>query len=129
MPESLKEAMVLPLLKKLQLDVDDLNNYRLVSNLPYISKVIEQVVASQLVAHLTTNCLNQLDQLAYHQHHSTEMDLTCVLNDVLLAMDHRESVFLVLLDLSVAFDTVDHQLLPGHLAGRIGIDGVLLEWI
>ena len=83
----MKEAMVLPLLKKPQLDVDNLNNYKLVSNLPYISKVIEWVVASQLIAHLTANYLNETNQSAYRQYHSTEMALTCVLNDILLAMN------------------------------------------
>ena len=57
------------------------------------------------------------------------MSLTCVLNDILLDMAHRESVFLVLLDLSVAFDTVNHQLLLDCLAGRVGINGVPLDWI
>ena len=57
------------------------------------------------------------------------MTLTCVLNDILLAMDQQKSVFLVLLDLSAAFNTKDHQLLPDCLAGRVGLDGVPLEWI
>ncbi len=129
MPESLKEAMVLPLLKKPQLDVDDLNNHRPVSNLPFISKVIERVVASQLKVHLTTNSLNETNQSAYRQYRSTETALTCVLNDILLAMDHKESVFFILLDLSAAFNTVDHQLLLSRLGARVGVDGVTLEWI
>ncbi len=99
------------------------------SNLPYISKVIEPVVASQLNVHLTANLLNETNQSAYRQYHSTETALTCVLNDILLALDRKESVFLILLDLSAAFDTVDHQLLLTRLATRVGVDSVPLEWI
>ena len=65
MPESLKEAIVLPPLTKPQLDNDNFNNYRPVLNLPYISKVIEWVAASQLAAHLTANSRNETNQLAY----------------------------------------------------------------
>ena len=99
MPESLKEAMVLPLLKKTRLDVDDLNNYGPVLNLPFISKVIERVVTTQLKVHITTNSQNETNQSAYRQYHLTETTLTCVQNDILLAMDRKESVFLILLDL------------------------------
>ena len=73
--------------------------------------------------------MNETNQSAHCQYHSTETALTGVVNDVLLAMDHKESVFLVLLDLSAAFDTINHQLLLGHLAGRVGVDGVPLDWI
>ena len=127
MPEMLKGAMVLLLLKKPQRDTEDLNNYRPVSNLTYISKVIERVVAAQLNEHLVTNSSNKAYQLAYHQFHSTETAQTCVMNDILLALDQRISIFLVLLDVLAAFNTVDHQLLLGCLAGRIGLDGVPLK--
>ena len=129
MPGMLKGAMVQPLLKKPQLDTEDLNNYQPVSNLTYISKVIERVVAAQLNEHLAANSSNEVYQSAYRQFHSTETALTCVMNDILLALDQRKSVFLVLLDLSAAFDTIDHQLLLGRLAGRIGLSGVPLRWV
>ena len=72
MPESYKEAMVLPLLKKPHLNSQDLNNYRPVSNLPFVSKVIEHVVASQLTTYLAENSLCE----TYHQFHLTETALT-----------------------------------------------------
>ena len=129
MPGMLKGAMVHPLLKKPQLDTEDLNNYQPVSNLTYISKVIERVVAMQLNEHLVSNSSNEAYQSAYRQFHSTKTALTCVMNGILLALDQRKSVFLVLLDLSAAFDTVSHQFLLGHLAGRIGLGGVPLRWV
>ena len=98
-------------------------------NLPYILKVIDRVVAMQLKVHLTTNSLNEINQSAYHQYHSTETALTCVLNDILLAMDHKESISLILLGMSAAFDTIDHQLLLSCLAARVGVDSAPLEWI
>ena len=67
--------------------------------------------------------------MAYRQFHSTETALTCVMNDILLALDQRKSVFLVLLDLSAAFDTIDNQLLLGRLASSTGLDGVPLKWV
>ena len=76
MPGMLKGAMVQPLLKKPQLDTEDLNNYRPVSNLTYISKVIERVVATQLNEHLLTNSSNEAYKSAYCQFHSTETALT-----------------------------------------------------
>ena len=87
------------------------------------------VVASRLMAHLTANSLNETNQSAYWKYHSLKTALNCVLYDILLAMDQRKSVFLVLLDLSVAFNPIDPQLLHEHLAGRVGVDGVSLGWI
>ena len=98
MPDQLKKAMVIPILKKTQLDIQVLNNYRPVSNLPFLSKVIERVVAAQLNEYLMGNSLVDPLQSAYHQYHSTETALMHVLGDILLALDQKKSVFLVLLD-------------------------------
>ena len=69
-PTCLKEAMINPILKKTTLDKDILNNYRPVSNLPFISKLIERVVCGQIVSHLDKNNLSEKYQSAYKQHHS-----------------------------------------------------------
>jgi hypothetical protein len=101
-PSELKSAIIQPLLKKSGLDSEVLKNYRPVSNLSFISKVIEKVVASRLVELMTSNN-NMLDpmQSAYRAGHSTET----VHSDIVTAIDKGSGVFLVLLDLSAAFDT------------------------
>ena len=88
-----------------------LNHYRPVSNLPFLSKVIERVVASEITNHMDTHDLMEPLQSAYRRGHSTETALTYVTNDILSALDSKKSVFLILLDLSAAFDTVDHEIL------------------
>ncbi len=128
-PLSLKEAMIFPTLKKPQLDCEELKNYRPVSNLPYISKLIERVVAIQLTQHMSAHSLMDPFQSAYRQAHSTETALTIVANDILHALDRKSSVFLVLLDLSAAFDTVDHSVLLQRLSNRIGRHGMPLRWV
>ena len=122
-------AMVLPLSKKPHLNTQDLNNYRLVSKLPFISKVIARVVDSQITTYLAENSLGEMFQSVYHQFHSTETALICVLNDVLLSLDQRKAAILVLLDLSAAIDTIDRQMLLDQLATKTGVVGVVLDWI
>ncbi len=87
MPIVLKEVMISPILKKAHLDKDTLNNYCLVSNLPYVSKLIERVVAKQLVCHLEDNGLSEKYQSAYRQAHSTVTALTSVMNNILMSLD------------------------------------------
>lgn len=127
-PGELKQAIVTPLLKNGSLDCDLLKNYRPVSNLQFISKVVEKAVASQLSAHLARNDLYEPCQSAYRQHHSTETTLLRVSNDLLEAIDSKQSAFLVLLDMSAAFDTIDHSLLLQSLENQYGIGGVALRW-
>ena len=126
-PNAFKHALVAPRLKKPSLDREVANNYRPVSNLPFLSKVLERAVADQLMEHLNNNALHEVFQSAYRPHHSTETALIRVHNDILRAVTHGEVVILVMIDLSAAFDTVDHQLLLSTL-GCIGITGVALQW-
>ena len=84
-------------------------NYRPVSNLSFISKLVECIVCVQLVEHLKTNNLYEIFQPAYRQLHSTETALLRVQNDLLQAIDNKGGAISVLLDLSAAFDTIDHQ--------------------
>ena len=106
-PSSFKEAIVTPLLKKPSLECI-FKNYRPISNLPFISKVLEKVVATQFTDHLTEHHLLETFQSAYRQYHSTETALLRVQNDILCALDNQCTVLLLLIDLSAAFDTVDH---------------------
>ena len=98
MPVALKTAMIIPLLKKSNLNTDDFKNFRPVSNLPFISKVIEKVVAAQHVNYINDNNLGESLQSAYKRHHSTESALPKVHNDILKAIDNRRTVVLLLLD-------------------------------
>ena len=74
------------------------------------------------------NNLNEPFQSAYRKFHSVESALLCVQNDVLLSLDKGQSVFLVLLDLSAAFDTIDHGKLLSTLHDRIGVADNALRW-
>jgi len=80
-----------------------------VSNLPFLSKVIEKAVALRLNSYMHDNGLSEKYQSAYKQRHSTETALVCVANDILCCVDKKTAVLLVLLVLSAAFDTVDHD--------------------
>ena len=122
-PSDLKSAIVQPLLKKPSLDPDVLKNYRPVSNLSFISKVIEKVVAARLLDHMTENGLMDPYQSAYRKGHSTETALVRVHNDIVSAVDKGMGVCLILLDLYAAFDTVDHTLLLTFLKEHIGLGG------
>ena len=103
-------------------------NYRPVSNLSFLSKLIEGAVIQQYTAHLLRNGINDIHQSAYKKYHSTETLLTKVKNDIQLKMDNGQVVMLVLLDLSAAFDTIDHNILINRLEKRYGITGNALRW-
>ena len=70
-PDDFKHAHVNPLLKKTSLSKEDLNSYIPVSNLSFISKILEKVVASRLRSHISSNCLSNVSQSAYKEFHST----------------------------------------------------------
>ena len=110
-PDCLKSAIVCPLLKKPNLDIEDLKNYRPVSNLKFLSKVLERIVAVRLHDHLESHNLSESFQSAYKKHHGTETALLKVHNDIFQALDAKQAMFLVLLDLSSAFDTIDQGIL------------------
>ena len=126
-PSSFKQALVQPLLKKPSLPTDDLNNFRPISYLNFISKILEKVVASRIQSHLSSNSLSSSFQSAYRIFHSTETTLLKIHNDLILAMDRGEVTLLILLDLSAAFDTVDHSILA-RLQNWFGLDGISLDW-
>jgi hypothetical protein len=128
MPQSLKSAVITPLLKKAGLDVNNMKNYRPVSNLSFMSKVIERVVVKQLLEHMQRNRLLDPLQSAYRAGHSTETALIKVKDDINMAMDKGEGALLLLLDLSAAFDTVDHLILQHRLESHIGIKNSALKW-
>ena len=119
-PEVLKQAIVTPIIKKASLDGNDLKNYRPVSNISFIGKVIEKAAISQINDHLRANDLEESLQSAYKMKHSTETALIKVKNDISSALDDNKAVFLVMLDLSAAFDTIDHDILLQRLNHGFG---------
>jgi hypothetical protein len=127
-PQSQKIAHVRPLLKKVNLDKEVLKNYRPVSNLKFIGKTIERVVAKRIADHIKEHNLSDSFQSAYKQYHGTETALIRVNNDILCALDKGCITALVLLDLSAAFDTVDHGLLLSRLSNNVGIHDTALQW-
>jgi hypothetical protein len=128
-PDCYKTAAVIPLLKKASLDPEVLNNFRPVSTLPFVSKTMERVASKRLRIHKEENKLDEKMQSAYRAAHSCETALMRIQNDILMALDSKKCVFLVLLDMSAAFDTVDHQMLLRRLSERLGIKGNALQWI
>ncbi len=111
MPGDLKLAIIKPLLKKL------------VSNLSFLSKLIQRIVALQIVDHLQANDLMDTFKSAYRKYYSTETALLRVQNDILMHLDKSDTVMLVRHDLSAAFDTIDHKI----LFDRLEKDVVLME--
>ena len=127
-PPQFKQAVVTPLLKKPGLDPNDLKNFRPVSNLPLISKILEKVVLTQLQKHLSENDLLEIRQSAYRKNHSTETALLSVVDGLLRNADDRLVSVLALLDPSAAFDTLDHPILLQRLETTFGISGTALHW-
>ena len=127
-PDCFKKAIVKPLLKKSNLDPCVNKNFRPVSNLCYVSKLLERVVAEQLLKHLEQNSYLDKFQSAYRAGFSTETALLKVLNDALVNINSGNLVLLVLLDLSAAFDTINHSLLLDRLQSSAGICDSALSW-
>lgn len=127
-PLSFKTAVIKPIIKKPSLNPDILANYRPIYNLVFISKILERVVATQLNDYLNCNSLFETFQSGFRANHSTETALVKVTNDLLMASDHGFVSVLVLLDLSAAFDTIDHHILLERLENLLGISGTALNW-
>ena len=122
--KNIKQALLRPLLKKMGLDLT-LCNHRPMSNL---AKIIERVVCDQLTLYTANSDKIEQLQSAYKQGHSMETAMLKLKTDFLDAIDQRKVVCLVLLDLSMAFDTVNHDYLLNHLKYRFGVVGTALTW-
>ena len=120
-PKEFKYAAVKPLLKKPTLDSTDLKNYRPISNLSFLSKLVERIIANRLLTHLSSHDLLAKFQSAYRKFHSSETALVYVQNDILVALEAGHSTALLLLDLSAAFDTIDYNILIHRLKCWFGI--------
>ena len=127
-PRDLKIAVVKPLLKKPSLNKKLSKYYRPISNLPFLSKILEKVVLHKLLSHLQENSLSNPFQSAYRAGHSAETVLLRIVNDILSALDNDNISVFLLLDLSAAFDTIDHQILLSRLKSVFGIQSTALQW-
>jgi len=128
-PSSYKQAQVLPLLKKAGLDSSSPANYRPISNLSTVSKVLERLVLTRLRPHLLGSANFSQYQSAYRKGHSTETALLEVLDGVYTAADDKKVTVLIGLDLSAAFDTVDHGILLQRLQSEFGVTETPLAWL
>lgn len=127
-PAKWKQAVVRPLLKKAGLELT-FANYRPVSNLTFFSKLIEKSALYQLNKHAGANNLLPANQSAYRQFHSCETALLRLVNDILEGMEQHEVTALIALDLSAAFDTVDHSILLDVLESQYGVCESALRWV
>jgi len=127
-PATFKEAFITPAIKKPGLDAMDAQSYRPISNLTVVSKLLERIVARQLKSYLQSFDLLPSLQSGFRPGHSTETAVLRVMSDLLEAVDSGDVAVLVLLDLSAAFDTVDHSILGRRLQVTFGLDGPVLAW-
>ena len=120
--EDWKCAIIRPLIKKK--NITDLKNYRPVSNLQFISKVVECAMLKQITEHCDRLDLHPDFQSAYRKNHSCETSLVYIVNKILWTLENSEIKILTCLDLSAAFDTVDHQVLLDVFNNYYGVGGV-----
>ena len=128
-PTPCKSSIIFPLIKKQCLDPEILKNYRPVANLSFISKIIEKAIATQIHDHLINNDIVDNFQSAYKAGHNCETALLRVYNDIVTTIGRGNGAMLVLLDLSAAFDTIDHDNLFCILEKYVGICGNALKLI
>ena len=126
-PSHFKHALVKPLIKKPNLPPQDLSSYRPISNLNFLSKIIERIIHNRLTKHLNTFQSLSPFQSAYRKFHSTETALLKIQNDLLLATNQQKISALILLDLSSAFDTIDHHILLTRLSSFYDMTGLALQ--
>ena len=126
-PDELKSAIIRPHLKKTNTDADELMNYRPVSNLHFISKVLEKLVVKRLEQHIINHSLYDPLQSAYRVAHSTETAIIKIHNDIVNGIDKDQCTILASLDLSAAFDTVDRDIFIGRMHAY-GIRETALKW-
>ncbi|KAK3548351.1 hypothetical protein QTP70_010716 [Hemibagrus guttatus] len=126
-PTAFKKARVIPILKKPALDPTDISDYRPVSLLSFLSKILERIVCNQLSDYLMQNNVHDPNQSGFKAAHSPETALLAVTEKLHAARSAKLSSVLILLDLSAAFDTVNHKTLLSTLRS-LGICGTAWEW-
>ena len=126
---SWKKAVLRPLIKKENQPRNDRTNYRPVSNVPFHSKVLEKSALEQIHSHCSRNNLLPPYQSAYRSGYSCETALAKILDDVLHNMEQQKVTVMIFMELSAAFDTVDHGILHDVLEQTFCIKGTCLDWL
>ena len=127
-PQCFKSALVTHILKKRCLVHNDLNNYRSVSNLYSIAKILENLILSQVSSNLSSHIPYNACQPAHHHGHSAETALLIVVDDLFLSLSKGYKSLLPLLDFSSALDTIDHPILVHRLHTDFGFTDAVLQW-
>lgn len=128
-PSSLKHGRVTPLLKKPGLDKTVMANYRPITNLSTLSKLLEKLALSRVRPHVLSSGNFSEFQSAYRAGHSTETALLRVYDDIVRNADTQQTTVLLALDISAAFDTIDFSTLVDRLSTDFGIGGSALGWL
>jgi hypothetical protein len=128
-PSKFKHALITPLLKKPGLSKSDPSNFRPISNLNTIGKILERLALARLLPHLSISPSFSPLQSAYRKFHSTETALLKLTNDIMDAIDSGKVTILAALDMSAAFDTLDHTTLLHRLEHTFGLSGTVHTWI
>ena len=128
--DCLKNGILIPLIKQLDdiVDKDNEKNYRPVTNLQFLGKLIERTVKKRLGEHMKEQNLDSDFEHGYKEGHSTETLLLKAVNDLLISCDKGLPSIIMMLDLSAAFDTIDQTRLLSILKEEIGIEGTALKW-
>ena len=122
-----KTSIIRPLLKKPNLDPIP-SNYHPVSNLSFLSKLLEKFAMDHVNEHCNLHKLLLDYQSAYRNGYSCETAIIRLVNDILWAMENQNVPAVMALDLSAAFDTVDHEILSSVLEHNFGLDDTMLNW-
>ena len=128
-PANFKLALISPLLKKPGLSKSDPSNFRPISNLNTIGKILERLALACLFPHVSVTPSFSPFQSAYCKFHSTETALLKLTNDILETMDSGKITILTALDMSAAFDTLDHATLLHRPEHTFGLSGFVISWI
>ena len=128
-PSKFKLALISPLLKKPGLPKSDLANFRPISNLNTIGKILERLALARFFPHISKSPSFSPLQSAYRKFHSTETALLKLTNDIMETIDSGKITILTALDMSAAFDTLDHVTLLHRLQHTFGLSGFVISWI
>ena len=127
-PSQLKEAIIKQHIKKSNLDTEELKNYRPVSNIHFLSKILEKLVVKRLKKHMSAYNLYCNLQSAYRPQHATETAVLKIYHDIVSDLENGKCTVLASLDLSAAFDTVDHSIFIARIQQLYGVDSVCKDW-